>query len=284
MAKKKQRRPVREKFEFFLARLEMMIGSSLFHEIEHTFTERPTTFRVNTLVTTKERALDILKQEGFKIKQVSWYKGAYILENKSKRELTKLSLYEEGGLYIQSLASMVPPIVLDPMPGESVLDLTAAPGSKTSQIAAHMKRQGTLIANDKNKIRFFKLKHNMEKLGVGTGTEQEDSWTFTLRMEPGEILAKEYPAYFDKILLDAPCSAEARFCEDDPKTYGYWNEKKIKEYTIEITNIVGQSYGFMVDCARIKDIKNNIEFILTASIYTNTDEIINDGKYIKVYH
>ncbi|MCA0431233.1 MAG: class A beta-lactamase-related serine hydrolase [Bacteroidetes bacterium] len=70
-----------------------------------------------------------------------------------------------------------------------------------------------------------------------------------------------------------------KYFDSYKKYFIYGNEKKIKEYTIEITNIVGQSYGFMVDCARIKDIKNNIEFILTASIYTNTDEIINDGKY-----
>jgi len=109
--------------------------------------------------------------------------------------------------------------VLDPQAGEKVLDLTAAPGSKTSEIAALMHQDGELIANDNNKIRFFKLKHNMDILGVNA----------KLRMEHGGSLCHEYPEYFDKILLDAPCSAEARFIADDPKTHGYWKEQKIKE-------------------------------------------------------
>ena len=178
--------------------------------------------------------------------------------------MTDLDIYNEGKIYIQSLASMIPPLVLDPQPGEKILDLTAAPGSKTSQIAALMKKEGELVANDKNKIRFFKLKHNLEGLGIlnpeerevkdlseemsvdktlnileETDSDKKDSSSpsriprndnfCTLRMEDGYHLCKEYPEYFDKILLDAPCSAETRFVESDIKTYGYWKEQKIKE-------------------------------------------------------
>lgn len=241
----------------FLERLTEIVGSSLSIQIQSTFTERPTTFRINTLKTKKEDIIEILNQNGFKFERVLWYKDAFILKNKSKRELTDLEIYKEGKIYIQSLASMVPPLILDPQPGEKVLDLTAAPGSKTSQIAALMGGTGELVANDNNKVRFFKLKHNMEVLGVfrhpeqspkGTqskdlvedewdsstpppigGSAQNDDWQFILRMEHGAALTREYPEYFDKILLDAPCSAEARFIEGDSKTYGYWKEQKIKE-------------------------------------------------------
>lgn len=120
---------------------------------------------------------------------------------------------------------MVPPLILYPQPGETVLDLTAAPGSKTSQIAALMKCHGELVANDVNKVRFFRLKANMEMLGV---TDERADWNFRLRLEDGALLSKEYPAYFDKILLDAVCSGEARFINGEPKTYGYWSEHKIK--------------------------------------------------------
>lgn len=72
---------------------------------------------------------------------------------------------------------------------------------------------------------------------------------------------------------------QKKYFDSYKKYFIYGNEKLIKDYSIEITNIVGQSYGFMIDCARIKDVKNNIEFILTASIYANNDEILNDGKY-----
>ena len=258
--------------EEFLKRLSDIVGQSLFYQIEKTFAERATTFRVNTLKLGKLGNLEIGKlliDEGFKLKHVSWYADAFILFNRSKRELTETDVYKEGKIYIQSLASMVPPLVLDPKPEEKVLDLTAAPGSKTSQIAALMSAQGgsasggepkgELVANDSNKVRFFKLKHNMELLGVtsprapllssrggsafggkergvldepsplGEGQGEGNQWTFTLRMEDGSHLCGDYPNYFDKILVDAPCSAEARFIADDPKTYGYWSEKKIKE-------------------------------------------------------
>lgn len=205
--------------EKFLERLTDIVGPSLYREIEHTFVERPTTFRVNTIKAKREEIVEYLNSQGFKIRQITWYKDAFVLLNKTKRELCNLDIYENGKIYVQSLASMVPPLVLDPQPGEKILDLTAAPGSKTSEIAALMNQEGELIANDNNKIRFFKLKHNMEVLGVNA----------KLRMEHGGALCHEYPEYFDKILLDAPCSAEARFVEGDPKTHGYWKEQKIKE-------------------------------------------------------
>ncbi|MEK7644686.1 MAG: RsmB/NOP family class I SAM-dependent RNA methyltransferase [Patescibacteria group bacterium] len=253
----------------FLERLANITGLSLFHQIAPTFAPRPTTFRVNTIKAEKFRIKEELLSQGFKIREVSWYKDAFILLNKSKRDLTDLPMYEEGKIYLQSLASMVPPLILAPSPGDKVLDLTAAPGSKTSEMAALMNKQGELVANDNNKIRFFKLKHNLEILGVaqtypvdtdtalsfpcrGESSRQMtldsrlrgndrrqlgtygiagavEGWKLKLRLEHGGDLCREYPEYFDKILLDAPCSAEARFIEGDAKTTGYWKENKIKE-------------------------------------------------------
>jgi len=245
MAKKKKtkggkgyRKEFPEKFDI---RAERIFGTSLFREMKKTFVERPTTFRINTLRATHIQVLTTLRESGFKVSRVSWYADAFVLENKSKRELCDLPCYAEGHIYIQSLASMVPPLILDPQAGERVLDLTAAPGSKTSQIAALMGRTGELVANDKNKVRFFKLKHNMELLGVvkphpnpsligeGETADPKEDWRFVLRMEHGVALARDYDAYFDRILLDAPCSAEARFDVSNPRSFGYWSERKIKE-------------------------------------------------------
>lgn len=214
--------------EGFLERLKLIVGSSDFFRIEKTFAERLTTFRVNTLKWKlgNNETRKLLADKGFQVRQVPWYKDAFILLNKSKRELTELDIYKNGEIYIQSLASMVPPLVLDPRPGDRVLDLTAAPGSKTSQMTALMEQTGELVANDSNKVRFFKLKHNMEMLGV---VDEKSDWKFSLRLEDGSRLCGESTDYFDKILVDAPCSAEARFISGEPKSYGYWNEKKIKE-------------------------------------------------------
>ena len=245
--------------EDFFERLNTMYGPSLVNEIEVTFIQRPTTFRVNTIKANRGEVLEFLRDNNFKTQNVPWYPDAFILQNRTKRELLDTALYSAGKIYVQSLASMVPPLILDPKAGEKVLDLTAAPGSKTSQIAALMEQQGELIANDNNKVRFFKLKHNMELLGVadserdltlpsplrrrGDGSapppqsrglrgglvHDGSNWQFTLRMEHGVKLCREYTNYFDKILLDAPCSAEARFIEGERETYGYWSERKIKE-------------------------------------------------------
>ena len=218
--------------ERFLERLHEFFGFSIYSQIEKTFAERPTTFRMNVLKTkTAAGVKEILATNGFKIKNISFLKEAMALQNKSKRELTDLPIYAQGKIYIQSLASMVPPLILKPHAGEKVLDLTAAPGSKTSQMAAMMmgengQPEGELLANEINKVRFFKLKHNMELLGVA---DEHPNWKFTLRMEDGSRLCGDYQNYFDKILVDAPCSAESRFVVGDISSFGYWSEKKIKE-------------------------------------------------------
>lgn len=242
--------------ENFLERLTEIVGASLSMQLRTTFITRPTTFRINRLkypVThdaygkkQPDQMIQYLQQDGFKLERVLWYGDAYILHNKSKRELTETEWYKDGKIYIQSLASMMPPLVLDPQPGEKVLDLTAAPGSKTSQMAALMARQGELVANDNNKIRFFKLKHNLELLGVADPlreTGEYDAWKLTMRMEHGAALAAEFPNYFDKILLDAPCSAEARFVAGEPKTYGFWSERKIKEMAFKQRTLLLSSWG-----------------------------------------
>src|SRR3989338_2426464 len=214
--------------EHFLERLTDIVGPSLFPEVKRTFAARPTTFRINSLKTQKqENTKTHLIEKGFKLKSVPWCKDAFILENKSKRELTETDVYKDGRIYIQSLASMIPPLVLDPQPGEKVLDLAAAPGSKTSQIAAFMNKQGELVATDVNKVRFERLKANMRMLGV---MSEVSDWKFSLRLSDGSALCQEYGApYFYKILVDAICSAEARFIDGEPRSFGYWSPHKIKQ-------------------------------------------------------
>ncbi len=209
--------------EKFLARCQQIFGSYCYEKMKNTFIERPTTFRVNTLKAAKEEILTVLQREGFKTKRINWYGEAFILENKRQKELTELTLYQDGKIYLQSLASMVPPLVLDARPGEKVLDLTAAPGSKTSQIAAMMNKTGELIANEINPLRFAKLEHNMSLLGVSGGDFLQ------LKNEDGAKLCLNFQNYFDKILLDAPCGAEARIVAKDIRTYGFWDERKIKD-------------------------------------------------------
>jgi 16S rRNA (cytosine1407-C5)-methyltransferase len=207
--------------ELFLARLRHILPSAKWDAIANTFAEsKPTTFRVNLLKSSSGILREKLEHLGFGLERAGWYPDAFILRRGNLRELQKTEVYQKGEIYVQSLSSMLPPIVLNPQPGERVLDLTAAPGSKTTQMAAMMKGLGKIIANDNNKIRFFKLKANVEFQGA-TNVE--------LSMKGGELFGRQYPEYFDKLLLDAPCSAEGRFDVHEPASYRYWKPAKIKE-------------------------------------------------------
>jgi 16S rRNA (cytosine1407-C5)-methyltransferase len=210
--------------EGFIERLNRIWSPEVVSSFVDTFKERPPTIRINTLKGSREETLAELKNQQIALDTIPWYDDAFIVANRTKREITELPLYQQGRIYIQSLASMIPPLFLDPKPGETILDLTAAPGSKTSQIAALMNGQGELVANDNSRERFFRLKRNMEALGV-----TKSGLNLTLRLEHGSKLGREYQNYFDKVLLDAPCSAEARFIAGDSKSFGYWKEKKLSE-------------------------------------------------------
>lgn len=181
-------------------------------------TGTPTSLRTNTLKTTAAQLQQDLQQAGFELEPVSWYTDAFILRNRTIRDLTEHPSYEAGHFYIQNLSSMIPPLVLDPQPEQSVLDITAAPGSKTTQMAAMMNNTGLILANDISTVRSYKLKANLEKQGV-TNTK---TWKM-----PGQKLWQQFPEQFDATLADVPCSMEGRIRFDRPKTYNHWSVKTI---------------------------------------------------------
>ncbi|OGW79717.1 MAG: hypothetical protein A3G33_01560 [Omnitrophica bacterium RIFCSPLOWO2_12_FULL_44_17] len=205
----------------FLERLRQLVPSHKFDSIVNTFAvTKPTTFRVNTLKATAETVEKELRGLGFRCDRAPWLSGAFILREGRLRELQETEIYKTGKIYVQNLSSMIPVLVLDPQPGETILDLTAAPGSKTTQIACLMKNDGRLVANDNNKIRFFRLKANIELQGCKN---------VELMLKYGEAFGRIFPETFDRVLLDAPCSAEGRFDANDPRSIGYWKIQKVKE-------------------------------------------------------
>ena len=207
--------------EIFLERLAKIVPENSFASILQTFSKRkPTTFRTNTLKITTEKLEEELIKNTISFEKIPWYPDAFILKNSTQKELTDTILYKDGLIYLQSLSSMIPPLVLDPKPDELILDIAASPGSKTTQIAAMMNNTGTIVANDKSRIRQYKLEANLQTLGV-TNTK-------TTYM-PGQMIWKKYPEYFDKTLVDVPCTLEGRFYTQDSKTYQDWSTGKIKE-------------------------------------------------------
>ena len=120
--------------EKFVERLKRLYSSKNFDEVLHSIQTKPLpSFRTNTIKISTEDLEKKLIDKDFQIEKVSWYRDAFILKNKSVRELTETDEYKKGYLYIQNLSSMLPALVLDPKPNEKILDLCAAPGSKTTQ-------------------------------------------------------------------------------------------------------------------------------------------------------
>ncbi len=182
--------------------------------------ERYTTLRVNTLKYDIQSLMKYFRERNIKFERVPWYQDALIMKNVNEKEISKLDIFENGYIYLQSLSSMVPPLVLNPKPGETILDLTAAPGSKTTQMAAIMKNEGRILANELDKIRCERLKYNVLSQGASIVEVNNDF---------GERIGTKYPETFNKVLLDAPCSGEGRFLATDAKTYRNWSKKTVTE-------------------------------------------------------
>ena len=157
--------------------------------------ERPVTLRVNTIKAEKDNIKKELQEVGIETEEISWYSDALIIKNVRENEIKKLKIFENGEIYLQSLSSMLPPIILEPRAGENILDMTAAPGGKTTQIATITQNKAFITACEKNKIRAERLKFNLQKQGVGCAN---------IMQEDARRLSDFFS--FDKILLDAPCS------------------------------------------------------------------------------
>jgi NOL1/NOP2/sun family putative RNA methylase len=195
--------------------LEAHLGALLPAAAMRTFSiEKPTTFWINPLREGTREELAAFTRE-----PVGWI-DAYVVPPDMRRGLTETAAFREGRIYVQSLSSMLAPLALDPQPGEEVLDLAAAPGGKTLRIAALMQNRGRIAAVEPIKDRFFRLRANLERCGVTIAR--------TYRKD-GRTIGAKVPGRFDRVLLDAPCSSEARVSALDPSSYAHWSPRKIRE-------------------------------------------------------
>ena len=156
---------------------------------------RPVTLRVNTLKAASEDIQARLTQAGLAWEAVPWSPEALILPHCREDALEALPMYQQGEIYLQSLSSMLPPLFLQPQPGENVLDMAAAPGGKTTQMVALSGGKAMITACEKNVIRAERLKFNIQRQGAGR---------VSVLVQDARKLDDFFS--FDKILLDAPCS------------------------------------------------------------------------------
>lgn len=164
-------------------------------------TERLYGLRYNPLKTGQEAFLDKMP---FALKKVAWTEEGFYYN--AKEQPGKHRYHEAGVYYIQEPSAMAVAEVLDPSPGERILDLCAAPGGKTTQIAGKMAGKGLLVANEIVPGRAKILSQNVERMGIVNAV---------VCNETPDRLAGFFPEFFDKILVDAPCSGEGMFRKDE---------------------------------------------------------------------
>ncbi len=199
--------------EFLKELLTNQYGEDLTQQILKGYNQkRKTTLRINTTKTNKENIKKILDKENIKYEDVIWYEDALILEE--EKNIRKLDIYENGEIYIQSLSSMIPPIVLEPK-REKILDMAASPGGKTTEIYNLSNKQALITAVEKNPIRTDRLKYNLNKQGTSA----------TVLITDASKLDEFFR--FDKILLDAPCSGSGTLSIQD-NSLNHFNKNLIK--------------------------------------------------------
>ena len=177
---------------------------------------RKVTLRANLIKADEEEIANTLEKLNIKYKKVNFYNSAFIIENVDEQEIRKLDIYDEGKIYMQSLSSMLPPIILEPKEKENILDMTAAPGGKTTQMAAIANNKALITACEKNKIRCDRLEYNVNKQGAKC---------INIMREDARNLSDFFS--FDKILLDAPCSGSGTLNILDNNIEKYFTEELI---------------------------------------------------------
>ena len=204
----------------FLERLKEILPQEVQRDALRTFSKPgPLSVRINILKISREALLQKLADKKISFTPVTWYPDALILNNISQKEWGGSDLAKDGFVYNQGLSSMLPVVVLDPQPGEKVLDMCAAPGSKTTQMAAHMRDQGSILAIEAVRDRYYRLRSVVAQVGASiVDYKIMDARRFRFAGE-----------YFDRILVDVPCSSEGRFKTAEPKTFAYWSTRKIRE-------------------------------------------------------
>ena len=156
---------------------------------------RLTTLRVNRLKAEPNAVREALAAAGIATQDVPWSGDALVLPEADERAVTALPLYARGEIYMQNLSSMLPPLLLGAQPGENVLDMAAAPGGKTTQIAALTGNGAMITACERNAARCERLRFNLERQGAQRVTVMNID-----ARQLDDLFA------FDRILLDAPCS------------------------------------------------------------------------------
>ena len=202
-------------YDFLNEMLIKQYGCDLTVKINSGYIKKKTTFRINRCKTNISYIKNFLDDNKIKYENVKYFPDAFIIL--SDVDITKLDIYKEGLIYLQNLSSMIPVLVLDPKGEEHILDMSASPGGKTTEMSSLTLNNCYITACEKNKIRADRLRYNLEKQGaIGVNILNTD--------------ASHLDSFFsfDRILLDAPCSGSGTIYLNDEKMENKFTEDLIK--------------------------------------------------------
>lgn len=195
--------------EAFLQRMEAQLGSEYPAFLESLERPRAVALRFNPM----KGERPVLPFVGA---PVPWEPEGFYYDPETR---PGLHVYHEAGVYyLQEASAMAPVALLDPKPGERVCDLCAAPGGKTTQIAGRMLGQGFLVCNEINPKRAKILSRNIERMGVANAL---------VTNEHPETLASRFSGFFDRVLVDAPCSGEGMFRKEEAAVTD-WSQETVQ--------------------------------------------------------
>lgn len=237
--------------EFLLKKLKEQYPIDYENIIKGYESNRYSSLRINTIKTTQKEIEDILSKHNIKYEIIN---DIALIIDDDINKIKELDIYKDGKIYLQSLSSMIPPFIVNPKPQELILDMTAAPGGKTTQMAALSNNQAMITATEKNKIRSDRLKYNIEKQGAK-------------KINILNVDARKLDEYFkfDKILLDAPCSGSGTLNINDDSINNF-NEDLVNRSIKFQTELINEA---------VKHLNNNGELIYsTCSILKEENEEI----------
>ena len=194
-------------------------------------TPPPASLRLNALQTQARYVRSHLHQRG---QIVPWCSEGFSLPE-SDASLGQTIEYAMGAYYVQAKAPMLAVEVLAPQPGERVLDLCAAPGGKATQIAVRMQNSGLLVANEPQRKRMPALVGNLERCGVAN---------HVLTQAPGTMLTRYFPNFFDRILVDAPCSGDG-IVRKDKNMLTYWSPQDAQRLAQQQKGLLRAAYQML---------------------------------------
>lgn len=205
--------------EFLEDKLKNNYGEELTKKIFEGYScNRKTSFRVNTLKSSVSEIQKVLEENSIEFEKVLWSNEAFVLKNAKESAIQDLEIYKDGKIYMQSLSSMLPPIILSPKENVDILDMASAPGGKTTQIAALTKNKANITACEMNNIRAERLKFNIEKQGANS---------VYVMVKDARTLDDFFS--FNQILLDAPCSGSGTLNFKDKNLEKIFTEKLISK-------------------------------------------------------